>query len=160
MKYNNIYLQIVSRNLPDAMARMHGSKDFPNLNGTVKFYSTPFNGIIIEAELVGLPEAEKNITAPSFLGFHIHENGDCSDNFANTGSHYNPLNMPHPSHLGDLLPILNNNGYSYSMFYDDFLSIDKILGRSVVLHGMRDDFTSQPAGDSGPKIGCGVIEKY
>ena len=74
-----------------------------------------------------------------------------------TGSHYNPTNAVHPYHIGDLPPILNSNGYSYMAVYDSFLEIDEILGKSIILHSQRDDFTTQPAGDSGEKIACGVI---
>jgi len=60
-------------------------------------------------------------------------------------------------HAGDLVPLLNNNGYAYLTFYDNRFSINDINGKSIVIHSMRDDFTNQPAGDSGEKIGCGVI---
>ena len=158
MEYNNVFLQLISHNLPDAMARVHGNSAHPGLNGIVKFYDTPFGGIVIEAEFAGLPDLNENV--PEFLGFHIHENGDCSDDFNNTGNHFNPTNAIHPHHLGDLPPLLNNNGYAYTLFYNDFLNIGQIMGRSVIVHNNRDDFTSQPSGDSGTKIGCGVIEKY
>lgn len=158
MQYNNIFLQLISTGLPDAIARVHGGSLQPSLNGVVKFYDTPFDGIIIEAEFAGLPDSNEN--NHNFLGFHIHENGDCSNNFNNTGSHFNPTGASHPYHLGDLPPLLNNNGYAYTMFYDDSLTISRIIGHSVIVHSQRDDFTSQPSGDSGNKIGCGVIKKY
>lgn len=155
MQYNNIFVPITMRKLPDAAANVQGGRLFPSLNGIVRFYSTPFDGIVIEAEFAGLPSS--NEAAPEFLGLHIHENGDCSDEFSNTGEHFNPIALPHPKHSGDLPPLLNNSGYAYTMFYDDFLSIRQIIGRSIVVHRMRDDFTTQPSGDSGSKIGCGVI---
>lgn len=158
MQYNNIFLQIISQNLPDAMARVSGNHLFPHLNGIVKFYKTPFNGLIMEAEFAGLPNSSAN--APDFLGFHIHQLGDCSDDFKNTGEHFNPKNTSHPSHSGDLPPLLNNDGYSFTLFYDDFLTIEQVVGRSIVIHSNRDDFTTQPSGDSGTKIACGIIEAY
>ena len=60
-------------------------------------------------------------------------------------------------HTGDLPPLLNNNGYAYLSFYDNRFRLKEILGKSIIIHSRRDDFTSQPAGDSGEKIGCGVI---
>ncbi len=158
MQYNNVFLQLISHNLPDAVARVYGGNTYPMLNGIVKFYKTPFSGIIIEAEFAGLPDSSKNV--PEFLGFHIHEMGDCSNNFNNTGNHLNPSGAMHPHHLGDLPSILNNNGYAYTLFYNDFLAIEQIIGKSVIIHSQRDDFTSQPSGDAGTKIGCGVIKKY
>ena len=79
--------------------------------------------------------------------------------FPNTGNHYNPGNVPHPEHAGDLLPLLSNNGYAWMTFYTSRINIEDIIGRSVVVHSMRDDFTTQPSGNSGDKIGCGVIER-
>lgn len=141
---------------PDAYARIRGGKTYPELEGIANFYKTSWHtGIIVEIILENLP----NITSksPSFLGMHIHENGDCSDDFANTGMHYNPNNSQHPYHLGDLPSLLNSNGYGYQVFYDSYLSLDDIIGRSIIIHNNRDDFTSQPSGDSGSKIACGVI---
>lgn len=60
-------------------------------------------------------------------------------------------------HAGDMPSLLNNGGYAYLSFYDEHFRLEDILGRSLVIHSQRDDFTSQPAGDSGEKIGCGVI---
>ena len=88
---------------------------------------------------------------------HIHEYGDCSDDFANTGMHYNPTGADHPFHIGDLVPLLNSNGYAFTAFYDSFLRIEDVVGKTIIIHDNRDDFTSQPSGDSGEKIGCGVI---
>ena len=93
-----------------------------------------------------------------FFGMHIHESGDCTPPFDNTGLHYNPTNQNHPGHAGDLPPLLASNGYAWTAFYDGRLTIPDIIGRSLVIHGMRDDFTTQPAGGSGKKIACGVIE--
>lgn len=78
--------------------------------------------------------------------------------FPNTGNHYNPDNVPHPEHVGDLPPLLSNNGYAWMSFYTGRVNLNDVIGRSVVIHSMRDDFTSQPSGNSGDKIGCGVIE--
>lgn len=90
---------------------------------------------------------------------HIHESGNCSGAFNMTGGHYNPTGMPHPEHAGDLIPLLGNQGYAWTVFYDKRLSIDDLIGRSVVIHSMRDDFTTQPAGNSGMKIACGEIRE-
>ena len=96
---------------------------------------------------------------PAFFAFHIPENGDCSRNFENTGAHYNPDNVPHPEHAGDLPPLLSNDGYAWMVFYDSFLTLPMILNRSIVIHRNPDDFTTQPSGNAGEKIACGVIEK-
>ena len=61
--------------------------------------------------------------------------------------------------MGDMPPLLTGNGYSFLCFFDSCLSLSQVIGRSVVIHGGVDDFTTQPAGDSGMKIACGVIQK-
>ena len=72
--------------------------------------------------------------------------------------HYNPQNTEHPNHAGDMPPLLGNQGYAYSVFYDKRFTIQEIIGRAVIIHEKPDDFTTQPSGNSGAKIGCGVIQ--
>ena len=64
------------------------------------------------------------------------------------------------TYTGGLPPLLSNHGYAWMAFYDARFTISDILGRSLIIHENRDDFTTQPAGDSGTKIACGVIEAY
>ena len=90
---------------------------------------------------------------------HIHQFGDCSGDFSKTGEHYNPENNLHPSHAGDLLPLFGNQGYAWSAFYDKRFTINEIIGKSVIIHSDPDDFTTQPSGNAGTKIGCGEIRR-
>lgn len=141
---------------PSAYAKISGNADNPSLHGIAYFYPVPFGGVLVETEVYGLPY--KNVPPYSqFYGMHIHETGDCSLPFDKTGSHYNPHGLPHPEHAGDLLPLLGNDGYAYSVFYTDRFELPEIIGRSLIIHDSPDDFTTQPAGNSGVKIGCGVI---
>ena len=57
----------------------------------------------------------------------------------------------------DMLPLMGNQGYAWLSFYDKRFTIPEIIGKSVIIHEKRDDFASQPSGDAGEKIGCGVI---
>ena len=107
-------------------------------------------------EIYGLPY-EDIPPYSQFYGMHIHETGDCSLPFDKTGNHYNPAGLPHPKHAGDLLPLLGNEGYAYSVFYTDRFELPEIIDRSLIIHSTPDDFTTQPSGNSGVKIGCGVI---
>lgn len=141
---------------PYAYAKIIGNADNPFLHGTARFYPVSFGGVLIETEVYGLP-FEDIPSYSQFYGMHIHETGDCALPFDRTGSHYNPNDLPHPRHAGDLPPLLGNTGYAYSVFYTDRFSIANIIGRSLVIHGAPDDFTTQPSGNSGTKIGCGVI---
>ncbi|MCI9104799.1 MAG: superoxide dismutase family protein [Lachnospiraceae bacterium] len=150
------FLHILEENRPQAIAWLQGGSDYPQISGLVKFYDTPYGGILIETELFNLP----NISIPgstSFYALHIHEYGDCSQNFSKTGEHYNPDDQPHPWHSGDLLPLLGNQGYAWDAFYDKRFQIKDILNRSVILHKNSDDFITQPSGNSGQKIACGII---
>ena len=150
------FTDILAYKRPEAVARIRGNAQYPRLNGTVKFFQTPYGGVLIEAEVFGLPDAN---TPPesSFYAMHIHENGDCTPPFNQTGGHYNPANAPHPDHAGDLIPLMGNQGSAWLAFYDKRFKIPEIKGRSVILHRMPDDFHSQPSGNAGEKIGCGVI---
>ncbi len=151
------FINILNQNMPFAMAWIQGNDTHRGLNGLVRFYPTPYEGILIDAQIFGLPDANSD-NASQFYGMHIHEFGNCDIPFDKTGNHYNPTNMPHPDHAGDLPPLLSNHGYAWQAFYDKRFAMEDIIGKSVVIHGMRDDFTSQPSGGSGEKIGCGVIK--
>lgn len=129
-------------------------------------------GVRVEANLTGLSEGEH--------GFHVHENGDCSDADTDNdgtpepggaaGGHFNPNDNPHGAptdpagehHLGDMGNITaNTTGEAQLDDTFDFLTLggpEGIVGKALVVHGGRDDLTSQPSGDAGPRVGCGVIE--
>ena len=148
----------------DAFAYIKGNDTYPDMEGKVEFYDTKFGGVIVCVEVYGLENISYMTDGENmpdeyskFYGFHIHEYGDCTIPFDKTGNHYNPNNAKHPDHAGDMPPLLGNNGFAWSVFYDGRISIDEITGKSVVIHSMRDDFKTQPSGDSGEKIGCGVI---
>ena len=150
------FIRLMRSGAPDATAYVKGNQNHPGLAGTVNFYATSYGGVLIAAEIFGLP----NITKPEsvdFYGFHIHEHGDCTLPFDRTGDHYNPDGDKHPSHAGDLPPLLGNQGYAFLVAYDKHFRLPDIIGRSVIIHDKPDDFTTQPSGNSGTKIACGVI---
>ena len=144
----------------NAKAIIKGGKDYPNINGIVYFKETK-NGVLLTCKINGLPQNTSNCTG-KFFGFHIHNGTSCSgnaeDEFANAGTHLNPNNCPHPYHIGDLPPIIENDGYVYMSILLNKFKIDDILGKVIIIHDSPDDFTSQPSGNSGKKIACGKIE--
>lgn len=150
------FVHLLEENRPQAMAWVRGQTADPQISGLVKFYHTPYGGVLIEAEIFNLPDISTAGSA-DFYAFHIHEHGDCSNNFANVGPHYNPTDQQHPYHAGDMIPLLGNQGYAWAAFYDKRFQIRDIIGRSVIIHAHRDDFTTQPSGDPGPMIACGEI---
>lgn len=143
---------------PYAYANIIGNASYPNLIGYASFYPVSPKGTLIEVEVRGLP----NQTIPgssNFYGMHIHENGNCTIPFDQTGNHYNPSGTSHPQHAGDLPPLLGNEGYGFLIFYTNRFDPPDILHRSIIIHSGADDFRTQPSGDSGSKIACGIIEK-
>ena len=143
--------------MPFAMAWIQGNDSHSDLSGLVRFFSTPYGGVLVDMQIFGLPDIHSN-NASQFYGVHIHEFGNCDLPFDKTGNHFNPADAKHPDHAGDLPPLLSNQGYAWQAFYDKRFTVEQIVGKSVVIHSMRDDFTSQPSGGSGEKIGCGVIK--
>jgi Cu-Zn family superoxide dismutase len=143
-----------------AVAHIRGSRDFPALHGTVQFRQT-HRGVLVTAEILNLPT--EGFPQYGVFGFHIHAghacSGPASDPFAEAGGHYNPTEAPHPFHAGDLPPLFGNDGYAYMEVLTDRFSLAEVIGRTVVIHRQPDDFTSQPAGNAGMRIGCGVIQR-
>ena len=143
------------RKCPDAVARIQGGMDAPQLSGCVQFYQES-GCVLIVARISGLPRDSE----AGYFGFHIHEGGKCSGtDFSGTGSHYNPTGREHPEHAGDLPPLLECRGNAYLSFRTDRFFVRDIIGRTVVIHSKPDDFHMQPAGNAGKKVACGVIRK-
>ena len=143
-----------------AKANIKGGKKYPKINGVVTFREVK-NGVLVTAKVNGLPQSSDSCTG-RFFGFHIHEGSSCSgtisDEFANAKTHLNPTNCPHPFHRGDLPPLIENNGYAHMTVLINKFKIKDILGKVVIIHDSPDDFTTQPSGNSGSKIACGIIE--
>lgn len=137
---------------PHAIANMQGSNQAPNLCGQVKFYQKK-NCVLVSVRIKDLPSSDSG-----FFGFHIHEGNGCTGpDFSGTGKHYDPANALHPAHAGDLPPLLSCSGSACQTVVTDRFCVADIIGRTVVIHSMPDDFHSQPAGNTGTKIACGVI---
>lgn len=154
------YINILCRQ-PEAVSDLMGSSNYPDIRGTVRFFSAE-KGTLIAAEANGLPTSENACESP-VLGFHIHSGISCSGNetdpFADVLTHYNPNNCQHPYHAGDMPPLFSNNGYAFMIFLTDRFKIDEIIGKTVIIHSMPDDFTTQPSGNSGMKIACGIVKR-
>jgi len=129
--------------------------------GTMTFAQEQ-NMVLIKGQFTGL--------TPGAHGFHIHEKGDCSaPDGTSTGGHFNPYGKRHgnPStpdhHAGDLpMLVAGADGTARFTALMDGLSLEygpgNILGRAVIIHAMPDDYTTQPTGNSGARVACGVIK--
>ncbi len=104
-------------------------------------------------------------------GFHIHEKGDCSSGDGmSAGGHFNPGSQPHGSHAGmthhagDLRSLkADASGVAKFSFESKAISVGSgasdIVGRGLIVHRDPDDYTTQPTGNSGPRLACAVITR-
>ncbi len=156
------FLDSLFRQGYQAYAEMRGSMAHPLIRGQVLFYQTR-GGVFVVANIFGLPY-DRGECMDRVFGFHIHEGSSCqevegNDPFPGTLSHYNPAMCMHPGHAGDLPPLFGNQGHAFLAVLTNRFQVKNIIGRTVVIHDHPDDFKTQPAGDSGIKIACGVIRR-
>lgn len=136
----------------NATAELQGEGSHWKLRGIVRFLQRG-DGVLVEAEIYGLPKTETG-----FFAFHIHEGKDCGgDGFPNTGGHFNPGGAAHPNHAGDLPPLLSDHGKAYMKVLTGRFHVEEIIGKTVIIHENPDDFHTQPSGNAGVKIACGII---
>ncbi|MFT6064746.1 MAG: Cu-Zn family superoxide dismutase [Paraglaciecola sp.] len=137
-------------------------KSGSNMKGNVTF--TEKNGkVFMKAAITGLLAGNHAI--------HIHAIGDCSaEDGKSAGGHWNPDNKNHgkwleePFHIGDIGNIVaDKNGKGTIVRTTDLWCIDcdddekNIIGKAIIIHAGPDDFSSQPSGAAGPRVGCGEI---
>ncbi len=127
--------------------------------GTVTFTKVE-QGVKVVADLQGLSKGKH--------GIHIHEYGDCSSaDGSSAGGHFNPMVQSHGApmdamrHEGDMGNIVADEmGKSHLEYIDKDISLEgktSIIGRSIIVHKDEDDLKTQPTGNSGARIACGVI---
>lgn len=127
--------------------------------GTVTFTQ---NGdkVLVEATLTGLK--------PGDHGVHIHEKGDCSaPDGMSAGGHFNPSGSAHGSpegvhHAGDMgNAVAGADGKASLRIELSGVTVDpganSVVGRAVIVHAAADDFVTQPTGNAGKRVACGVI---
>jgi Cu-Zn family superoxide dismutase len=151
-----------SKGGPTAKATLQSSKD-SSVKGTATF-TQKGDKVEVVASVSGLKPNQEH-------GFHIHEKGDCSSGDGmSAGGHFNPLGKPHahPStaerHAGDMLALkaddYGNANVSASL---DIITVSDgptgIIGRGLIVHAQADDYKTQPTGNAGARLACGVIEK-
>jgi Cu-Zn family superoxide dismutase len=143
-----------------ATAQLTGTAKFKAVKGTVEFKETD-GGVEVTANLEGLKKGDH--------GFHIHEKGDCSaPDATSAGGHFNPTNHKHGApeaeehHEGDLGNITaEKDGKATKTFTIKGVSLGEgdtsIIGKGFIIHAKADDMKTQPTGNAGDRVACGVI---
>ena len=148
-----------------ARAIIRGGPLAPQIRGIVDFISVP-GGTDVVVNVRGLPKfrpAENDRPQIGPHGFHIHEYGTCAvedtaNPFQPAGQHWAPDNQPHGNHAGDFPVLFSNNGVARMRFYSNRFKPAEIIGRSIIIHESPDDYQTQPAGDAGRRLACGIIK--
>ena len=149
--------------VPDGAMAELASTQGNTATGSLALSAEDAGGVRITGALQGLkPNGE--------YGFHIHEKGDCSaPDASSAGAHFNPTNAQHGNpegeahHAGDMLNAKSDgNGVATIDTVAKGVTLHSgqptdVLGKAIVLHEKADDYTTQPSGDSGSRIACGVI---
>ena len=142
---------------------MIDAKSGSDVDGTVSFKQMSNGDVMMTLSLTGLEAGTHAV--------HLHENGDCSaDDGSSAGGHWNPTTEDHGKwgedahHLGDIGNLdVSDDGTANMTFTTDQWTLEagaenSILNKAVVVHAKADDFTSQPSGAAGARIGCGVVQ--
>lgn len=148
---------------PMTSAALQVSPTQGNTAGGMLSVTAEADGVRISGQLMGLPKSAE-------VGFHIHEKGDCSaPDASSAGEHFNPTNAQHGNpesgahHAGDMLNVKSDDtGMAQVDVKATGVTLgggqpNDVLGKAVVVHEKADDYTTQPSGNSGPRIACGVI---
>lgn len=147
-----------------AEATLSGMYADTTVDGTIKFETDQGGKVVMTLDITVPAKAGKSIAV------HIHEHGNCGDTAKLAHDHWNPTNAGHgkwgsPSfHSGDIGNIqLNAKGNGTLSLITDLWTLGgqpakNILGKSIIVHGDMDDYKTQPTGNAGTRIGCGVIQ--
>src|SRR5438093_4750012 len=145
-----------------AKATLQPSKD-SDVKGAATF-TQKGDKVQLMADIGGLKPNQEH-------GFHIHEKGDCnSGDGMGAGGHFNPLGKPHahPSmperHAGDMFALKADDYGNATLSIElDVITVTEgptgIIGRGLIVHAQADDYNTQPTGNAGARLACGVIQK-
>jgi len=156
-------LRTITARAPAAIAYIRGSGEYPALRATARFWSFE-QGTVVAVEADGLPDSGREPCAGPVFALHIHAGRSCTGTpdapFADADGHYNPNGCEHPHHAGDLPPLFSDNGRAWLAVYTDRFRPVEVIGRTMIIHRGSDDFKTQPSGDAGAMIACGVIDIF
>ena len=145
---------------PSASATL-SSTSGSTASGTVMLTQLGDGSVRVTVDLTGVP--------PGVHGFHIHDKGDCGDNGNAAGGHFNPAATAHgaptadPHHAGDFGNVTADaDGRVHTEFTTRSVTVEagpnSAVGHAVILHANPDDLVTQPTGNAGPRIACGIVQ--
>ncbi len=146
-----------------AMATLSGTKPDTVVTGSIQF-DQDGSKVKMKLDITVLSKANQSVA------LHFHDHGDCGDMGKGAMGHWNPTGSNHGKwgsasfHAGDIGNIsLDANGHGSLELETDLWSLGgdaktNILNRSIIIHSGIDDYTTQPTGNSGERIGCAVIK--
>jgi len=148
-----------------AIANIKGGPLKKDIRGYVSLKKVE-GGVIVCAHVYGLPKYKKGNNKKDPIGpfgFHIHEGetcaiGDKNDPFKDAKGHFNPKKVPHGNHAGDFPVLIAHDGFAGMCFFTNKFNIDEVIGKAIIIHENPDDYRSQPAGDAGKRLACGIIK--
>lgn len=136
-----------------------------NASGNAELTAVASGGVLIKVEITGLPAGE-------WVAFHVHETGSCdhTTGHESAGGHFNPGSKehgylsPNGPHAGDMPnQYVAADGALRAEILNGMVTLDEgeagIMGRALMVHAKADDYESQPSGDAGDRLACGVIEQ-
>lgn len=148
---------------PHAVAHLQATQGNA-VTGTLHFEQHQHGMVKVYGQVSGLkPNTEH--------GFHVHETGDCSSpDGSSAGGHFNPSQTTHgkhghaTQHAGDMMSLrANAQGVATVQYETAQIRVgsgsSNVVGRALIVHADPDDFTSQPAGNAGARLACGVIQR-
>lgn len=147
-----------------ALAELSGTNADTAVSGSLKFDKAANGKTKLTLEVIVPKLASKSVAV------HIHEHGDCGDMGKMAHGHWNPTNAQHGKwgsasfHSGDIGNIkLDSKGVGKLTLTSDLWTLggtapSNIIGKSIIVHSGVDDYKTQPTGNSGSRIGCGVIK--
>lgn len=147
-----------------AEATVSGTYPDTTVSGTVKFDADSAGKVVMNLDITVPSKAGKSVAV------HLHEHGNCGDTAMLAHGHWNPTNAQHGKwgstsfHAGDIGNIkLDSKGNGKLSLTTDLWTLGgdvskNIIGKALIVHGGMDDYKTQPTGNAGGRIGCGVIQ--
>lgn len=144
---------------PQATATLSATSG-SSVSGVVHLNELADGSVEVHAVISGVPQGVH--------GFHVHDKGDCGDNGNAAGGHFNPAATAHgapemdPHHAGDFGNVTADSyGKVETRFTTRSITVsagaNSAVGHAIILHANPDDLKTQPTGNAGARIACGVV---